>query len=922
MLTSRLNALFQQLSDAEPTERARLLSAIERDDPALHRELLDLLEHAQTQADPVARAIDLGVRAPGWIPDRIGPWLPIRLLGSGGMGEVWLAEHVELGSKHRAALKLLRGAPSRALTERFQREQATLASLEHPNIAHLLDAGSGANGLPYLAMSYVEGRPLDAWLESSTPDLNTRLRLFATLCRAVHHAHSRLIVHRDLKPSNIMVRDDGTPVLLDFGIAKLLQDTSGEHTRAFTPDYAAPEQLRGEAVSTATDIYALGLLLHELLTGRPRARLDAKQTQRPPSRLAAEAGATHIRAEARRIRGDLDRMVEWALRDEPQRRYPSALALAEDIDAFLGGYPVRAQPSRLGYVTGKFVRRHRWAVIVAVLAVALLGLQFVQVLRERARAQAAEQQALQRAEQATQLADFLRRLFESADPDSGATHDISARELLDRGRIRLERERLDRNTRARLMAVLGQVYESIGVYPTALELLDLAIPTLRHPGMEADLIDALHARTLILSVSGDGAGAYANADEARQVLARLPDAPIRQRIGVESILGIAEMERERPEAAGAHFAQALLWAQRAKERESELRMLHNLGWQRRRIGQLEESERYFRASLDGKLQDLGEQHPSTLRTMQMLSQLLVDLGRLEEAEATVERLVRAREQTVGPDSQDTLQALIELASVRQDRGDYLGAAETYTVLIERLERVAPDTIQMSSAYNNFGTLVLAREDPRAAIEWFGRARAIRDRLLEPSSSVRARASFNLARAMLEADRYPEARTLLDVACAARDQIYAEANHPERLDCLLQFGRLDLRQRGAHAEALAQGLTVLLALPGDSTASRQRRAVAYGLLAEAAARRGDRQQAAQWYGAEYGFYVAAWGSEHPLSAQAALRWAIALDRLGMRARAKELVTDAQPILRAELGAEAPSTRLAGELLRTAGRVAAP
>jgi serine/threonine protein kinase len=326
--------------------------------------------------------------------ERVGPYQLVRLLGAGGMAEVWLAQRADGAFKREVALKvpmLLRLRPD--LAQRFAREREILASLEHVNIVRLYDAGVTSDGVPYLAMEYVPGQPLTDWCDARRLGLRERIKLFQQVLDAVQYAHARRVVHRDLKPSNILVTPAGQVRLLDFGVAKLLAGRGEQHMqltqlygRALTPEYASPELLRGESLDTVSDIYSLGVVLYELLTGsRPyqiKASVSAVELEqaiatarieRPSTQLAVEAGparATTQHKLARRLRGDLDAIVLRALSKEPQKRYASASALADDLQWHLSGEPVEARPDRLLYRAGRFVLRHCTGIAAALAVLA------------------------------------------------------------------------------------------------------------------------------------------------------------------------------------------------------------------------------------------------------------------------------------------------------------------------------------------------------------------------------------------------------------------------------------------------------------------------------------------------------------------------------------------------------------------------
>ncbi len=415
----KVDELFGTALELAPDERATFLATVCAGDETLRAEVETLLlAHQQAGQFIQAPAFEAGVellKQREQLAQRgrlIGAYQIIRELGQGGMGAVYLAARADQSYEKHVAIKLIRrGAESQEIERRFRNERQILAALDHPNIARLLDGGTTAEGQPYLVMDYVEGQPLDAFCQARKLDTSARLQLFRHICAAVHYAHQHLVVHRDLKPSNILVTADGTPKLLDFGIAKLLAPESGAYDAAMptieetaqgmqllTPAYASPEQVQGGSITTATDVYALGVLLYELLTGhRPyQTETDSlpelfkavvEQEPEPPSDAVMRAGrqtqananqtkpltlagtAQALRSE---LRGDLDNIVLMALRKEPSRRYASVEQMAEDIRRYLEGLPVNARKATFGYRVNKFVRRNK--AVTAVAALLLLSL--------------------------------------------------------------------------------------------------------------------------------------------------------------------------------------------------------------------------------------------------------------------------------------------------------------------------------------------------------------------------------------------------------------------------------------------------------------------------------------------------------------------------------------------------------------------
>jgi serine/threonine-protein kinase len=420
-----------------------------------------------------------------WIGERLGPWRLTRHVGRGGMGLVYGAQRAD-GQYHlEVAVKLLRAGPRDPYAfERFATERQVLASLKHPNIAGLLDSGFTRDRTPYLIMELVDGVPITEWCASEKLPLAERLRLFRIVCDAVQHAHRALVVHRDLKPSNIFVSKCGDVKLLDFGIAKLLEPeawgfTRGEtrlEMRPLTPDYAAPEQRRGEAVTTATDVYALGVLVYELVTGVRPASPDAGKRNAidaPSDVVSCTAG----KRDARRVRGDLDRIIMTALRDEPERRYASAGQLGEEVGRFLEGRAVLAQPDTLSYRARKFVRRN--PVPVAMAAGLMLSLAtFGGVSAWQARVLEGQRRvAQQERDTANQVVRVLIDLFETTNPAIRPNGDrMPVGEFLAGAQARsLEALRDVPLVRAKLEHVFGMIHYTRGQYAPAKQALEAAL---------------------------------------------------------------------------------------------------------------------------------------------------------------------------------------------------------------------------------------------------------------------------------------------------------------------------------------------------------------------------------------------------------------------------------------------------------------
>jgi serine/threonine protein kinase len=496
------------------------------------------------------------VHAAKMMGDRIGPYRVLRSLGCGGMGEVYLAERADAQFEQQVAIKVVHGgALAVDMHSRLKLERQILAQLDHPNIAHLLDGGELPDGSAYIVMEYVDGVAIDVFCDLTHLDINARLKLFQTVCAAVHYAHQNLIVHRDLKPSNILVTAAGVPKLLDFGIAKLLDERrASRHTlaltqadiRIMTPDHASPEQVRGQAITTSSDVYVLGVLLYKLLCGSgpffiSSVRLSeieraiCEKDPLPPSQMVggeespesisvAQARASTARRLKRGLAGDLDNIVLMAMRKEPERRYGSAQQLAGDIQRYLDGKPVIARRDTVSYRASKFVKRH-WLPVSAAAAATFMIVAFsvttyvqsVRIAAERDRVEQQREVAEHERARAEEVSSFLVNLFKLSDPGENRGNRVTAREILDSGAKRLQAGLQDQPaTKAALLSTVGGVYDSLGQFRDALPLLDEALQ-LQAQSHESSRLDTL----LELGRARIGAGNLPAAEAPLQEALRL-----------------------------------------------------------------------------------------------------------------------------------------------------------------------------------------------------------------------------------------------------------------------------------------------------------------------------------------------------------------------------------------------------------------
>jgi serine/threonine-protein kinase len=677
---------------------------------------------------------------------RIGPYRLCEILGAGGMGTVWLAERDDDQFAQRVALKLLRAeANTPELRRRFRNERQILARLTHPNIARLHDGGITDDGRPWFAMELVEGLPLDRFCEERGLAVRERIRLLLRACDAVEHAHRNLIVHRDLKPSNVLVTADGEVRLLDFGIAKLLEPETGDDSatrtgvRAMTPDYASPEQVRGRPVTTASDVYSLGVILYELLAGRRPysvAGLPPSEAERVICGEDAPAPSDAAGEPARRrvLAGDLDTIAAKALQKEPERRYRSVAELHEDLRRFLDGRPVLASPDTTSYRLRKFLRRHRWGVAAgAAVALSLVaGIAGTAWQARRAGAQA--ELAAGERDRARQVTDVLIDMFEAADPLRAGGDAVPARTVLDRGRAWLDdAPDQDPAVRATLMLTMGKAYGNLALYEEAESLVTAALRERRalagtdedlgvaealaelgavhhHRGDHEDARDALRKsldvrRRLLGETAPEVASSWNNLGAAYHSLSVLDSAVVCYRRAAElwerlpaegsglagslGDLGTALGHAGDPVAADSLLRRAIalhrkgppgdaLDEKRAAlgdDHPSVARSLNNLGLLVQNRGDLDEAERLLRESLEIRRRVWTADHPEVARGLHNLAVLLVLKDDAAGAEPLYREALAMRRSLLGEDAGETLDTAAELAALLESAGRTADADE-------------------------------------------------------------------------------------------------------------------------------------------------------------------------------------------------------------------------------------------------------
>ena len=733
----RIEEVFQSALDSAPENRAAILDAECGDDAELRREVESLLasheESDPTKPDALHEA--LGVLQQHTLQvegeKKFGAYRVLRTIGRGGMGSVYLAARADDAYQKLVAIKvILRGLDSDEIVSRFRSECRILATLDHPNITRLLDAGTTADGLPYFVMEYIEGRPIEEYCDARKLSITERLRLFQQVCSAVRYAHQNLVVHRDIKPGNVLVTDEGVPRLLDFGIAKILapsneaRDQTLTRLHPFTPEYASPEQVRGEAITTASDVYSLGILLYQLLTGLRPYRLEtvgAADLERaicnqdperpstvflkePPGQEGTSSRRTpesisQVREGApdrlrRRLQGDLDNIVLMALRKEPQRRYASVEQFSEDIDRHLGNLPVMARPDTARYRSAKFVARHKAGVAAAALVLLTLTAGICATFWQAHAARQERDRARLEQAKAERVNAFLNDLvgFSSplpSSPNRQKGHDATVADMLDEAANRVEVELNDQpEVKAVLLRTIGKTYTSQAKYALADKFL--------HEAYDLDLkvYGPAHPETARAMIAvGDLSYLKADYGEAGPWLDK----------------GLAIL-RNQPKDSAFDFREFV-------------GALSDDAFANRALGHPDVAESLWRESLI-----YGRELPAKFRAMgivpkNFLAQLYMDRGDIQKAEPLAQEAADQL-RAFGTDRYPLAQALIDLGYIRGLQGRYAEADSLISegtglfgqVMGEQHPTVAYGWLMAASVHYYEGVYDAEESDARTALK--------------------------------------------------------------------------------------------------------------------------------------------------------------------------------------------------------------
>ena len=876
--------------ETAPEQRAALIAEACGTDAELRHQVETYLaadEEAQpfmhdSPAHLLATLPDENLRAAPVVGHRIGAYQVLKEIGRGGMGTVYLAERADSQYQQRVAIKVVRrGMDSEVILRRFLTERQILARLHHPNIARILDGGTTEDGLPYIVMEHIEGQPIDEYCDEHKLNTTRRIELFRAACTAVQFAHQNLIVHRDLKPSNILVAADGKPKLLDFGIAKLLNPENfpqalartGTFVRLMTPFYASPEQVRGLPITTTSDIYALGVLLYELLTGhRPYRAKDYSLSEieraicetepEPPSvainrieetftpdgnesisltpELVSRIREGHPERLRRRLAGDLDNIVLMALRKEPTRRYSSVEEFSRDLKRHLLGLPVTARKDTFGYRSAKFIKRHKVGMTLAVFIVITIIAFSIQTLVQSAR-------VARERDKAEKVSAFLADLFKVSDPSEARGNTVTAREILDRGAARLERELQDQpEVQATLMDNIGQVYESLGLYQNALALLEKSLRTRRglFTNEHAQVAESLVHVASVQRALGQSEAAERSLREALNVRRNINGNEHQSVAETLTLLSLLMSERRDYAAAEplAREALQLLRTAYGAEHAEVAKGLRNLAQIMYRKNDLPASQALFREALAMCRKTLGNEHAETAQTLNdfaiSFEQVLwndPDDKDLPEAEAMMREALNIRRKLYGENHPKVVESLHNLAVLMDSsNGGYSVSVPYLKDALNAKRRLYGDMHpDVSESMRLLGTILGAKGEYDESESLLRQAADIRRKLYGEGHASVGKTLNRLTRTLYDRDGPAAAESTLRQALSIQRQTLSGSD-PELGITLVELGRVLVETRRAReAEPLLrEGVQIFAASEQkDSWEHAEARNVLGGCLLE-------------------------------------------------------------------------------------------
>ena len=835
----RIQQVFDQASQLAPERRQDWLAEACQGDRTLYLQVESLLL-ALDQEDGFLedQIASYATRiATGGAPERIGAYRILSEIGRGGMGAVYLAERADGQYQRRVAIKLVQGGPASGpeLLRRFRMERQILAGLQHPNIAQLLDAGVSDDGVPYLVMEYVEGIRIDKYCDSNALSLRARIELFRHVCSAVQYAHRNLVVHRDIKPSNILVTAEGVPKLLDFGIAKLLREndaSTGEleptialtapAERLMTREYASPEQIRGLPITTATDVYALGIVLYGLLTGaHPFAHLRTdfialeravcETEPRSPSSAVSQLSDAGLAGE---LRGDLDSIVLKTIRKEPEERYVSVDQLSEDLNSYLNGFPVMARRGSRRYRALKFARRHRWGMAAAtafVLVLLAFGMGMSLLAARLARARTLSNTEAFKAREAQQTAEAVNHFLQDdllaeasashqagEGPNAKADPDLTVRIALDRAAVTIEgkfaRQPL---VEANIRQTIGQAYANLGLLPECQRQWERSVGLFRRFAGDhnPDTLDAMRTLGDLYMREGKYTQAQQLYGETLELDRRVLGPQHEVTIGAMYSLGVLYTRQGKYPQAESLLAETLELSVRVsgEMKEDSVGLMRDLAAVYSEEGKYGQAEPLFQEALEVEHRLFGPEYNDILVTKLYLARLYEREGRYTEAEQLGVDALKSARRALGEAHTTTAFLTSLLANVDLDEGKYGEAQALFAKALDLDQRLFgeenPNTL---TAFSDLARIDQQQGRYAEAERLYDRTLEVRRRVSGEEHPDTLRLMDNLAALFDRERKYAKEEALLVATSNAERRVLGDA-HPETLKNLAALGRVQLEE---------------------------------------------------------------------------------------------------------------------------------
>jgi serine/threonine protein kinase/tetratricopeptide (TPR) repeat protein len=780
----RLQDLFEQALEKEPDNREEFVRSAAGEDEQFRNEVLALLQAHQSGDGRIPQSIVTRptVESDAWIGKQVGAYEIVRLIGVGGMGAVYEGRRADDQFSKRVAIKFLHAHANGAdAVRRFKAERQILASLDHPGIAALIDGGVTSDGQPYLMMEYIDGRPLTQWCDEQRLTIRERLPLFQQVAAAVQSAHQALVVHRDLKPGNILVTTEGRVKLLDFGIARLLPQESGTDSlpstmstvRSFTPDYAAPEQVRGEKPGTGVDIYALGVVLFELLTGQrpfqirdqrlseleriicetpapaPSSQVDESRPEKMGERSVAK-----IRAQ---IAGDIDSIVLMALRKEPSRRYGSAELMSRDVSAYLSGHPVSGRPDGLGYRMQKFVRRRKLETAAIGIATVSLVAGLIGVTIQARRAEAQRQKA-------TQVTDFLTTMLGSANPAS-LGKDVTVREVLDSAALRAETLAGTPELDAEIRIVIGNTYLALGEFDAAETQFKKALAAhgKRSPAGDVQTAVAYTRQSHALENGGNFAAADSVLNLAAALFARHPAKNPLERANFLDRRASILARLGRVDEAEPLFREGLETVlEFAPGNDSLLAPSYaNLGFALAEQGKLAAAESLYVKAVAVGRRAYGPVHSELAALMSPYAAVLDRMNKVDKADSVYRETLDVRRKLLGADHPEYAWTMFSYADFLLGNRQFADAAKWCREVLKLRGKTLPDShMAVSTAMSVLGRSLDGVDSLVAGEYWLRESLRLRKENLPEGNWLILSSESILGAHMVAAGRFEEGEALL------------------------------------------------------------------------------------------------------------------------------------------------------------------